>query len=272
MCLLPCVEVAMINAYRVTVSCILVCLCAMLPLELFAQSANTELDDGVAAYEQARYEEAVTHFRRSIALDPNKVVSHLYLGVAYAQEYIPGVDTADNNQLARQAIDEFEKVLALDSDAAQQMSSLKGIASLYFNMKQFEISKEYHRKVLGLDPEDPEPSFSIAVIDWTEAYQLRMEQRATLGLKPGDPLINSNECWAVRAKNEQLVNEAIEMLTKALTVRRDYDDAMAYMNLMYRERADIQCGNKQAYDADTKIADKWVDATMATKRPKEKAN
>jgi hypothetical protein len=99
-----------------------------------------------------------------------------------------------------------------------------------------------------------------------------MEQRATLGLRPGEPLINSNECWAVRGKNEESVNEAIEMLTKALSVRQDYDDAMAYMNLTYRERADIQCGNKQGYDADTKAADKWVDVTMATKMAKEKAN
>ena len=31
------------------------------------------------------------------------------------------------------------------------------------------------------------------------------------------------------------------MLEKALELRPDYDDAMAYMNLMYRERADLQC-------------------------------
>jgi tetratricopeptide (TPR) repeat protein len=260
------------NLHRVAIALMLVLLGAMLPSRLFAQSASTELNDGVASYRQARYQEAIAHFRRSIVLDPNKVVSRLYLGVAYAQEYIPGVDTANNHQLAQQAIDQFEKVLTLDADPAQQTSSLKGIASLYFNMKQFEKSKEYHRKVLDIDPEDTEPSFSIAVIDWTEAYTRRMEQRATLGLKPDEPLVNSSECWAVRAKNEELVNEAIEMLTKALNARQDYDDAMAYMNLMYRERADIQCGDKQAYDADTKAADNWVDATLAAKRAKIEAN
>jgi tetratricopeptide (TPR) repeat protein len=262
----------MSNSYRAALSFIVLCLAAVLPSEMLAQSADAELNEGVAAYKQARYEEAIAHFRRSIALDPNKVVSHLYLAVAFAQEYIPGVDTPDNNQFARQAIDEFERVLTLDADPAQKVSSLKGIASLYFNMKLPYKSKEYHRKVLEIDPEDVESAYSIGVIDWTEAYQPRMEQRATLGLKPGEPLINKNECWLVRAKNEELVNEGIEMLTKALTVRQDYEDAMAYMNLMYRERADIQCGNKQGYDADTKAADKWVDVTMATRMAKEKAH
>jgi tetratricopeptide (TPR) repeat protein len=78
-----------------------------------------------------------------------------------AQQYIPGVDTPDNNQFARQAVDEFEKVLTLDADPAQRISSLKGIASLYFNMKQFEKSKEYHRRVLEIDPQDAETAYSI---------------------------------------------------------------------------------------------------------------
>jgi hypothetical protein len=56
------------------------------------------------------------------------------------------------------------------------------------------------------------------------------------------------------------------MLKKAIELRRDYDDAMAYMNLMYRERADIQCRDAKAYAADLKTADDWVDLTIATKR------
>jgi hypothetical protein len=56
------------------------------------------------------------------------------------------------------------------------------------------------------------------------------------------------------------------MLNKAIELRHDYDDAMAYMNLMYRERADIQCGDAKAYAEDLKTADKWVDVTLAVKK------
>ena len=43
---------------------------------------------------------------------------------------------------------------------------------------------------------------------------------------------------------------------------------MAYMNLMYRERADIQCDDPGARSTDLKTADEWVDKTMAIKKQK----
>ena len=64
------------------------------------------------------------------------------------------------------------------------------------------------------------------------------------------------------------MTEGIDALNKALQLRPDYDDAMAYMNLLYRERADYQCGDPAAFAADNKTADEWVDKTMATKKAK----
>ena len=47
---------------------------------------------------------------------------------------------------------------------------------------------------------------------------------------------------------------------------------MAYLNLLYREEADLQCDNPDARKTDLKTADDWVDKTMATKKAKaEKA-
>ena len=60
----------------------------------------------------------------------------------------------------------------------------------------------------------------------------------------------------------------VDNLNKALQLRPDYDDAMAYMNLMYREKADIECDDPGARSADLKTADEWVDKTMATKKAK----
>jgi len=135
-------------------------------------------------------------------------------------------------------------------------------------MKQFDKAKEFYRKATELDPNDPEPYYSVAVIDWTQTYQPRMELRAKLDLKQLQPLIKSAECWLLRDANRVLVDDGIEMLKKAIELRRDYDDAMAYMNLMYRERADIQCGDAKSYAADLKIADDWVDLTLAAKKRK----
>ncbi len=54
----------------------------------------------------------------------------------------------------------------------------------------------------------------------------------------------------------------------ALELRTDYDDAMAYMNLLFRRRGDLQCGDESSRQADMKTADDWVNKTLAVKKAK----
>ena len=238
--------------------------------------ARDQLNKGVQAYKNAKYEDAIEHFKNAVELDPSLINARLYLATAYAQQYIPGADSPENNRFAEQAIDVFKEVLALNPPKEQQVHSLKGIASLYFNMKKFDLAKEYYQKVADLDPNDPETYYSIAVIDWTQAYQRRMDERAKLGLKPTDELKDKKDCATliktIKDQNEPAVQDGIQRLQKAIELRPDYDDAMAYLNLLYREEADLQCDNPDARKTDLKTADDWVDKTMATKKAKaEKA-
>jgi tetratricopeptide (TPR) repeat protein len=239
------------------------------PARTQAGDAQTELQLGVESYKNARYEEAIRHFQRAATLDPAMVPARLYLATAYAQQYIPGADTPDNLEVGRKAVDEYKNVLSLDSS---NLDALKGIAYLALQMKNFEESKEYYRKAITLQGDDPEPYYSIAVIDWTCSYQPRIELRHKLGLEMETPLIHMTECEELRVANQPLVDEGIEMLTRALELRPDYDDAMAYMNLLYRERADIQCGDSAAYTADLRTADRWVNRTVATKKAKSETS
>jgi hypothetical protein len=89
-----------------------------------------------------------------------------------------------------------------------------------------------------------------------------------LGLKPEEPLKDKKVCAQLKSKNQPVIQDGIENLEKAIKLRPDYDDAMAYLNLMYRERADVECDDKAARAADLKTADEWVDKTMATKKQK----
>jgi len=75
-------------------------------------------------------------------------------------------------------------------------------------------------------------------------------------------------CDDLKEKNTPLIQDGIDVLNKALQLRPDYDDAMAYMNLMYREKADTECDDPATRAADLKTADEWVDKTMATKKAK----
>lgn len=239
--------------------------------------ARDQLNKGVKAYKDNHYEQAIDHFQEAVRLDPALINARMYLATAFVSQYIPGVDSPDNMRTAQQAIDEYQKVIDDKPSREQKVNSAKGIAYLYLNMKRWDDSKKYYRLASDSDPNDPEPYYSIGVIDWTAAYQPRMEERAKLGMKPDEHLNAKNKeqkkvCDQLKEKNAPAIQEGIDSLNKAIQLRPDYDDAMAYMNLMYRERADVECDDLAARTEDLKTADHWVDETLRIKKAKaEKA-
>jgi len=231
--------------------------------------ARDQLNKGVAAYRNGKYEEAIDHFQQAASLDPKLLNAQLYLATALANQYTPGVESADNTRIANQAIDEFKKVLDEKPKRDQRLTCLKGIASLYFNMKKWDEAKQFHHQVAEHDPNDPEAYYSIGVIDWTEAYQETAEAKSKDGLKVDDDITKDKKlCPDLKTKTDAIVLDGIDSLNKALQLRPDYDDAMAYMNLLYRRKGDLQCGDEGARQADLKTADEWVDKTLAVKKAK----
>ena len=233
--------------------------------------ARDQLNKGVKDYKDNHYEQAITHFQNAVTLDPALINARMYLATAYVSQYVPGIDSPENLQNAQNAIDEYTKVIDANPSREQKVNSAKGIAYLYLNQKKWDQAKQYYRMASELDPNDAEPYYSVGVIDWSQSYQPRMEERAKLGVKPEEHLSAKNKdqrklCEQLKAKNSAVIQEGIDTLDKAIKLRDDYDDAMAYMNLMYRERADLECDDEAARAADLKTADQWVDKAMQAKQ------
>jgi tetratricopeptide (TPR) repeat protein len=231
-------------------------------------AARTELNAGVQAFRQANYEEAVGHFEQAVALDPEFVTAHLYLATAYAQTFVPGVDTPENVVWATKGLNEYREVLRRDSTS---VISLKGIAFLEMQLKNYDQAKESYQKAIAADPNDPELFYSVGVADWMMAYRAIAAEKAKLSARGQDSLFLSAGCADARAAALANVNDGLAMLTKAVSLREDYDDAMVYLNLLYRLRADVDCGNKEAHTADIKKANEWTDMAMAARKKKAEA-
>jgi len=242
------------------------------------QSYGEELNLGVAAYRDSHYEEAIQHFKKATELDSSKPIAHLYLATAYVNQYIPGVESDDNKLLAQQAIEQYQIVLNSEAVGDSRINSAKGIAYLYLNMKNWDDARKYYQMASDLSPNDAEPPYSMGVIDWTQCYQRRMEARARLEMRPDEHLSSKKPeqkkvCDELQAKNWSIIEDGISKFDKAIHLRPNYDDAMAYMNLMYRERADLECDDLAARSRDLQTADDWVDKALAAKKVKaEKAN
>jgi tetratricopeptide (TPR) repeat protein len=211
--------------------------------------ARDLLNKGVAAFKAGQYDTAIEDFKEAKDLDPDLMNARLYLATAYASQYIPGAPSDQNMRLGTQAVNEFKEVLEKD---ANNISAIDGVGSILFQMagtpydpKKFEESKTYHQKHIDIKPNDPEPYYWIGVIDWTLAFRANGELRAAYNkdhinkqVKDTDPLPA-----AVRTdyatKYGPMVDEGIADLQHAIQLRPDYDDAMAYLNLLYRRKADM---------------------------------
>ncbi len=211
--------------------------------------ARDLLNKGVANFKNGQYDAAIEDFKQAKELDPSLINARLYLATAYASQYIPGAPSEQNTRLGTQAVNEFKDVLSI---APNNMSAIDGVGSIIFQMagqpydpKKFEESKSYHQKHIDLRPNDPEPYYWIGVIDWTLAFRANNEIRAEYNknnikkqVRDTDPLPPSVRA-DYTAKYSALVEEGITYLQKAIQLRPDYDDAMAYLNLLYRRKADM---------------------------------
>ena len=237
---------------------------------LFAQetSAAEEIQAGILAYKFSNYKGAAEHFQKALKLDPTSTPARAFLANSYAQQYIPGDESAANVDLATQAIAEFKTVLKDDPTDQQRYRSTVSIASLSFNMKRWDDAREYYMKAIELNPDDAHNYFRWRVIDWTLAYPPRVKMRDEMHLTDSEMISDPAACASLRTQSQHYVDDGIQSLEKALQLKPDDDDAMAYMNLLYRERAEYECDQPDARKADLKAADEWVDKAIAAKKAK----
>jgi Tfp pilus assembly protein PilF len=228
--------------------------------------ARDNLNRGVQAYKSTQYTQAVERFETAVQLDPTFTPARLYLAMAYYMQYIPGAESPENQQMADRALDQFQKVLQQDpkNDVAT-----KSIASLYYNQKKWDQAEEWYKKGLQLNANDKESYYTLGVIAWSKWYPVYGTARAKLSMKPEDPgpIKDKKVKEELKTQYLPLVNEGIQSLQKALDIDKEYDDAMAYMNLLIRERADLDDTPEQ-YQKDIEIANNWVQKTLETKKIK----
>ncbi|HTD45308.1 MAG TPA: hypothetical protein VNY97_01405 [Candidatus Angelobacter sp.] len=240
--------------------------------------ARDKLNKGVHAFTAGQYDAAIEDFKEAKQYDPGLLNARLYLATAYANQYIPGAPSDENIRNGQQAIQEFQDVLSQDP---KNLPAIDGIGSILYNMaggppfdpKKMEESKTYHQRHIQIKPEDPESYYWIGVIDWSLAYRGNKDMRSDYNnnsrnktIKDTDPMppVLSKQ---FADKYGSIVEEGMTDLKRAIDLRPDYDDAMAYLNLLYRQKADTET-TAEARDADDKAADDLVEKVKAIKQKK----
>ena len=110
------------------------------------------------------------------------------------------------------------------------------------------------------------------MIDWKKWYPVWLRAREQFGMTPGDsgPLPNASARRDLMERYGRLIEHGIWNREKALQVDPLYNEAMVYMNLLIRERADLRDSLEECR-GDVVLADQWVQKAIDTMRAKVRA-
>lgn len=256
--------------------------------------SRDEMNKGVQAYRNNKYADAVNHFKQAVQLDPSNQNAQLYLATSYMIQWVPGADSPDNTKNYNAAQGEFQKVLQQDPKNSLALASM---ASMAYNsatagtqekkVAALEEARKWNMRRMEVDPKDAEPYYYLGVINYDEAYQPIVSARVAAHMSPTDPgPIKAKEVKAtkskskskggdesdpvraeLKAKYEKLIDDGIQDLKQALQRDKENEDAMSYINLLYRMKANLEDTPEQA-KADVAQAEDWFNKAMDMKRVK----
>jgi tetratricopeptide (TPR) repeat protein len=232
------------------------------------------INRGHDAFRAARYQDAIDAYQHAVDLKASDPKGHVHLGTAYMQIWIPGASSPENVANASHAEAEFRRVLDLDHS---NVTALESLAVISYNqaspeqgeskLARLEEARQWNRELLAIDSQNKEAHYWMGVIAWSEFYPVLMTARLAAGMTPGDPgpLSNVASRRELASRYTPLIEDGIAHLAKAIELDELYADAMAYMNLLVRERGDLR-ETAAEYKRDIAEADEWVKSALAAKR------
>jgi tetratricopeptide (TPR) repeat protein len=181
-------------------------------------------------------------------------------------QWVPGADSPDNKKNHDAAISSFNEILKEDPTNELALAYMANMAYQQAatgtdeqKRVAFEEAKKWNQRRVEADPKDAEAYYYLGIIDWSEAFPDIRNARAEekLGDAPG-PLKDAKVRDDLANKYGALVQQGLDNLQKSLQIDSKNEDAMTYMNLLLREKANIE-PSADAAKADVTQAEQWFD-------------
>lgn len=241
--------------------------------------ARAELKKGNTYYQQESYTKALDQYNQGLELDPDATFAWRSLGLTALALYRPGDENPQNVKFGNQAIEAFEKYLADYPDDAKVQEYLM---TMYVNTKRYNDALEFIDQQIQISESEGAPervaelqTYRIKVLTqagridqaWQLAQQTQGEKRAemlySVGVAAWDKAYNDPTFDAVT--REKIVDTGLQAIDAAVKARADYFEAMAYYNLLYREKAKLSLDANQRVEYSAK-ADEWQQKAIAARK------
>jgi tetratricopeptide (TPR) repeat protein len=242
--------------------------------------SRDHINKGASAFKNAKYSDAVEEFKQAAALDPTNPNARLYLGASYMVQWIPGAESPENMEFAAKAREQFGQVIEKDAnDKAALTTAYSSLGSMAYNQAQslpldeklvkFEEAAKWNSELIKVDPQNKDAYYFLGVIAYQKFHPADVRARIDAHMKPEEPgpFKDKKVRDELRAQYATVLDEGMANLNKALEVDKEYEDAMAYLNLLIREKADL-LDDKDEYPKQIELADKYLQQALDTRKAK----
>jgi tetratricopeptide (TPR) repeat protein len=238
--------------------------------------SRDHMNKGIQSYKNNKYADAVKHFQEAVKLDPTNSNAQKYLATSYMIQWVPGADSPDNKKNYDMARQEFDTVLKNDPKDSLALASM---ANMAYNSATtgtpeqkaaaLEEAKKWNERRIEVDPKDSEAYYYLGVINWAQAFTPIQTARVQVGMKGTDPgPIKDKKVKAeLQEKYGKSIDEGLSNLRKCLDIDKENEDAMSYLNLLLRKKADLE-DTPDAAKADIAQAEDWSNKSLDIKKMK----
>ena len=238
--------------------------------------AKNELNEAAKAYKEGHFDQAEQHAKRALAHDPSNKTAPIFIARIIHQQYKPGVDSPENVQRARDAIEAYQHLLQNDPNNDE---AYKAISVLYSAIKDETNLRDWILKRAN---------------DTTQTNEKRAEAYAILAGKDWDCSFKITELPDVKViaegksnyqkpkdpkdfdKIQQCVTRGLEQAETAIKYDPNSESAWSYKTNLLIEAAKIAKMNNDAnaasqYERQAETAQKRAGQLADERRKKEEA-
>jgi len=234
--------------------------------------ARMEIREANTAYGKEDYATALKHYERARQIDGRSFPDlDRMIGYSRIGMYVPEDKSPDNVKNADAAVVELRKYLKNKPD---DRIAREALINLYLNADRITEAINYFKDWLRTHPTDIEAVRSVATLYAKQgnfAESLNWYEKITLldARNPEAFYTYGVVCYEKVAKNPpadmnermQIIEKGKNALSKAITLKKDYFEAMVYLQLLYRQQAPLETdpAKQQALIADAnRIRDEAV--------------
>ena len=226
-------------------------------------------------YSSQKYLEAIAMYEKVLKVEPGDWPANYQVAVSYLAMYHPNSTHAKDLEYAKKATESLEKLLKMNAPNAETLEKVRGfyvgllqatnetdkaigfyeqlvranpkeaqfyaqLAALYAKKPDFPKALENFAKRAEMEPNNKEAWYTLGVVCWERCYR-------------GGLLVSDEE-------RRELIVKGMDALDRAVKLDPDYFEALSYVNLLYRQKAQVLSNAGDAEGAQAAIQ-KAVDVT-----------